>query len=247
MEAGFPDSVRPADVRLELPMVGAGSKSIAFRCWFVARPRYRPVVKVPVEVNPRITALPVRGWQFASLPARCSVNPGAWDDYAFEKECVRRLRPTTRAERAHPGLDSVHKVFHVELDRGCGYPMLFSEPCDMTLTVYAEGHQPWLWQEAARQILNGVDYMCSRGVMHRDLHSDNVLVILHRGPTVLYRITDFGSCALDGSAWRTMRDAGRLLASLASHPWLDALVHSRDEITATGAFHRLLTAVGGRR
>ena len=80
--------------------------------------------------------------------------------------------------QAHPGFQHAHRILRVELadER---LPMLFSERCDTTAhTLSRQRLYPncasLAWRDMARQILLGFDYLLWRGVVHLDLHSDNM-------------------------------------------------------------------------
>ena len=160
---------------------------------------------------------------------------------------VRRLFLAREALRLHRGYAHIHRVVHVEYgERGCGYPMFFSEPCDGTLEAlaaaspqtYPDSDAP-TWRELARQTVCGFDYMVSRRVGNMDIHCGNIFY-KQRGPrTYHYVLADFGGCVFDLDAvspWTGRTDTTRLRCSLLclcdevlNYPFRDAVVEGLKE------------------
>ena len=100
--------------------------------------------------------------------------------------------------QAHPGFQHAHRILRVELadER---LPMLFSERCDTTAhTLSRQRLYPnctsRAWRDMARQILLGFDYLLWRGVVHTDLHSDNMYGTLRADGTYHYHVADYNNC-----------------------------------------------------
>lgn len=76
---------------------------------------------------------------------------------------------------------------------------LVLELCNATVFDYCEGiyqfedDAQWNMIDALDQMARGVEYIHSKGFVHRDIHAKNVL-IKHEGTTVLFKISDFGYC-----------------------------------------------------
>ncbi|MFC1411688.1 serine/threonine-protein kinase [Streptacidiphilus sp. N1-12] len=125
-----------------------------------------------------------------------------------EQQRGRTLREARAvAQVRHPSVVGIHDV--VEQD---GEPWIVMELVDGTSLggrLAAEGPLPP--REAAAlglAVLSALEAAHSRGVLHRDVKPDNVLLERDSGRVVL---TDFGIARLDGSA--TLTEAGAFLGS----------------------------------
>jgi serine/threonine protein kinase len=228
-------NISPLDVVLELPKLGTGATSAAYRCRLKHDLRRMWVVKIPLEVDSKIKSLPTVDSEISSahLPAEYEANESDRRAFLHEIQCVRCLLEPRRYDewttmgtglgliqaemqrmRAHSGFQSIHPIVHVELNGACGYPMIFSEPCDMTLGNFMQlinffpNMESKDWKDAARQILAGMAYMCARGVAHEDLHDDNVLVQGHSS-AARFLITDFEFSVLNPSYARVRANVMR--------------------------------------
>jgi hypothetical protein len=172
------------------------------------------VVKVPNAVAVVRGALPAY-WRVA--------DPTIFGEYERELRTMERLLEPDDEQRRHPGYAHIHRVLvHVECSiMDCGYPMLFSEPCDGTLEalaarprMYPDSDAP-TWRELARQTLSGFDYMLSRRIGNVDIHCGNVFY-KKRGPrTYHYVLADFGGvCVFDLGAANNPWTNTRLRCSL---------------------------------
>ena len=209
--------VRPQDVTLEHPSLGAGIHSVAYRCR-VRLDDQRPSVACVVKFSSRLN-VSANDVHPPDAPDGCSaiIREVAWRDYRDELANVRRLleppgydgytvtdndRDVLDRMREHPGFRHIHTVYHVECAPEAPYPMLFSAPCETTLLDHLRrrGYFPatndTAWQDAMRQVLYGISYIASQaGMVHGDLHLGNVFVLDARPPLRLV-LSDFALCFL---------------------------------------------------
>lgn len=112
--------------------------------------------------------------------------------WTHEQELFRRLR--------HPNVVTIYDAF--------GWNNLFYlalERAETTISGYVSQTGPlqdWIVREVARQLLFGLHFIHSSGVLHKDLTINNVLVFTgpqNRGP--IFKISDFGISRKSFSPW----------------------------------------------
>ncbi|KAG0367161.1 hypothetical protein BGZ54_004305 [Gamsiella multidivaricata] len=113
----------------------------------------------------------------------------------------------------HPNLLRIYKVFSEE--RRCCVVMQLAEGGELFDAVKDRGRfsEP-LARHVFRQLLNGVKYMHDRGIVHRDLKLENILITDRGAMTVT--ISDFGLA--------NIVNRGRLLSTVCGTPMYDDLV-----------------------
>ncbi|XP_033104660.1 serine/threonine-protein kinase pink-1, mitochondrial-like [Anneissia japonica] len=105
-----------------------------------------------------------------------------------------------------PQLDYIHKhhpaCLPSDLNPGCGLGrnmtlFVAMKRYDMNLKQYLHrfgGQSERVAMVMLAQLLEGVTYLVSQGIAHRDLKSDNILVEIHESGPCKLIITDFGCC-----------------------------------------------------
>lgn len=121
-------------------------------------------------------------------------------DLAEDAEFRRRFRDESQAVAmlSHPNIVSVYDVSRGETE------YIVMELIDgITLKQYMERRGKLNWREALHfitQIMRGLSHAHSRGIIHRDIKPQNVLIL--RDGSV--KIADFGIARLESSAQKTM-------------------------------------------
>ncbi|MGA7991759.1 MAG: serine/threonine-protein kinase, partial [Thermoanaerobaculia bacterium] len=151
------------------------------------------------------------------------------------------------------GLLHVNVVTFYEIGEEDGTPWLAMEYLDgAPLTSYAG--KPWTETlPLLVQAAHGMEYLASRGIVHRDLSPDNILVI-ERGGDLIVKLLDFGIAKLfeHGSGLESLTATGFFLGKVAygSPEQLGALGHGatldwRSDVYSLGViFYQVLA---GRR
>ena len=106
------------------------------------------------------------------------------------------------AQLSHPNIVSVYDV-----SRGGDTEYIVMELIDgITLKQYMERRGQLNWQESLHfitQIIRGIGHAHSRGIIHRDIKPQNIMVL--RDGSV--RVTDFGIACLDDSTQTMTQEA----------------------------------------
>jgi serine/threonine protein kinase len=102
----------------------------------------------------------------------------------------------------HPGYAHIHPLIHFDAT----IPAIFSEECHGTLTSLRRSRPELfeldssslattaLWKQIGREVCDAVDYMRTRGVVHIDMKTDNVLYTEADDGTFRFMVSDFGRC-----------------------------------------------------
>ena len=124
---------------------------------------------------------PEYGIPFALKSAKRNLNPKDLERFRNEFELLRGLR-----------FPYVLQVFRYLEDRN-EYTM---EYCDATLREFIDRGNAWISfdtrKRVALQFLYGLNYLHSKGHLHRDISYQNVLVKEYDGGSVIVKISDFG-------------------------------------------------------
>ncbi len=121
-------------------------------------------------------------------------------DLAEDAEFRRRFRDESQAVAmlSHPNIISIYDVSRGEIE------YIVMELIDgITLKQYMDRRGKLNWREALHfitQIMRGLSHAHSRGIVHRDIKPQNVLIL--RDGSV--RITDFGIARLDSASQETV-------------------------------------------
>ena len=121
-------------------------------------------------------------------------------DLAEDAEFRRRFRDESQAVAmlSHPNIVSVYDVSRGEIE------YIVMELIDgITLKQYMERRGKLNWREALHfitQIMRGLSHAHSRGIVHRDIKPQNVMIL--RDGSV--KIADFGIARLESAAQQTM-------------------------------------------
>jgi len=121
-------------------------------------------------------------------------------DLAEDAEFRRRFRDESQAVAmlSHPNIVSVYDVSRGEME------YIVMELIDgITLKQYMERRGKLNWREALHfitQIMRGLSHAHSRGIIHRDIKPQNVMIL--RDGSV--KIADFGIACLESTAQQTM-------------------------------------------
>ena len=243
--------VRPEDVRVDPVELGVGEYDTAFKCqvWgsydCVVKIPNNNVLK---DWHPTSTRLKQRGAAeyvpllsvatYSITPAFCSgfetefrvakrlfePFPSSSGQHAIEE--ARHMALVYSRKQAHPGFPHAHRILRVELEDE-RLPMLFSERCDTTAhTLSRQRLYPncasRAWRDMARQILLGFDYLLWRGVVHLDLHSDNMYGTRRADGTYHYHVADYNHCmVMDGqNEERWHADARQAFVKMKIHLFL---------------------------
>jgi serine/threonine-protein kinase len=132
---------------------------------------------------------------------------------AQNAEAVRRFYAEGRAANivAHA---NIVRVLDLGLLSGVGYFLMLEYVEGQTLADrIAQGPVPLAWAEAVlSQICSGLSVAHARGVVHRDLKPDNVLLVEHDGLTQV-KLTDFGVAKLREDAAGGATRAGEVMGT----------------------------------
>jgi len=126
------------------------------------------------------------------------------NDFVQNEEFRRRFNAESQAvaQLSHPNIMSVYDV-----SRGGDIEYIVMELIDgITLKQYMEKRGQLNWREALHfitQIMRGLSHAHSRGIIHRDIKPQNVMVL--RDGSV--RVTDFGIACLENSAQTLTQEA----------------------------------------
>ena len=126
------------------------------------------------------------------------------NDFVQSDEFRRRFNAESQAiaQLSHPNIVSVYDV-----SRGGDIEYIVLELIDgITLKQYMEKRGQLNWREALHfitQIMRGLSHAHSRGIIHRDIKPQNVMVL--RDGSV--RVTDFGIACLENSAQTLTQEA----------------------------------------
>ena len=126
------------------------------------------------------------------------------NDFVQNEEFRRRFNAESQAvaQLSHPNIVSVYDV-----SRGGDIEYIVMELIDgITLKQYMEKRGQLNWREALHfitQIMRGLSHAHSRGIIHRDIKPQNIMVL--RDGSV--RVTDFGIACLENSAQTLTQEA----------------------------------------
>ncbi|XP_057371838.1 uncharacterized protein LOC130692784 isoform X2 [Daphnia carinata] len=107
-------------------------------------------------------------------------------------------REMKREVKGHSQMDheNVLKLLHIDEEKHSSFIYLVLELCAGTLTNFCEKKYqgPPLPQDelVLYQIANGLHYIHSSGLVHRDVKPDNILISMTSPPTI--KLSDFGLC-----------------------------------------------------
>ena len=212
--------VRPEHVRVHPVPLGVGATGTAFRCrvWGsyecvikLNNQNLRPEApgrKQPDAYVPLLSvAVPSDHEPALSSPFHCELKVAKrlFEPFPFAGAYLtvdqgRQMALAYAQMQAHPGFHHAHRILRVELASE-GLPMLFSEACDTTAHALARlGQYPscasFAWKDMARQIILGFEYLLSRGVIHKDLHGNNMYATRSAHGSYHYQVADYDNCAV---------------------------------------------------
>ena len=126
------------------------------------------------------------------------------DDFAQDEDFRRRFNTESQAvaQLSHPNIVSVYDV-----SRGGDVEYIVMELMDgITLKQYMEKRGQLNWREALHfitQIMRGLSHAHSRGIVHRDIKPQNIMVL--RDGSV--KVTDFGIACLENATQTLTQEA----------------------------------------